>query len=378
MKTTTRQITGYFATYFFLGATNAILGPALPDIANNVGVGLAQVGLLISLKSFGFLIGSLICGWLYDLIPGNTILAVSVLVLSLLQIFIPGLSVFLILSIIVFITGIVQGGMDVGANIMLINTDAAGMQRLLNGLYFIAGAGGFLAPAVLGFTSLSLGFTGISILMIPLSIWLFLTPSPVVNLPEVEQMGTKLNVRVFWLFAALAFFLIGLEVGYGSWIFTYFSEKGFGSNYMAYWITSAFWLAMTLGRLVTIVIASRIETARRVFAYFGLVLTSVLIILLKIDAIPALWVGTIGLGLGLSSLFPTLIGYLQEKTKLSGKLSGVVWSMGSFGAMVIPWLIGQRIDTIGPNSMMNIISLAVVLAIISFVLIYCLRKQSNT
>ena len=74
MSLAARQTAAYFAAFFVLGATMASLGPTLPYIASNTGTTLASLGLLFTLRSGGYLLGSLVSGRLYDRFPGHRLL----------------------------------------------------------------------------------------------------------------------------------------------------------------------------------------------------------------------------------------------------------------------------------------------------------------
>ena len=71
MSLSARQTSAYFAAFFILGATIASLGPTLPYLAENTGAALASLGLLFTLRSGGYLLGSLLGGRLYDHLPGH-------------------------------------------------------------------------------------------------------------------------------------------------------------------------------------------------------------------------------------------------------------------------------------------------------------------
>ena len=206
-------------------------------------------------------------------------------------------------------------------------------------------------------------------------IWLLITPSPELSHHDPAQKNNQQLPDGFWSFAGIAFILIGLEVGFGSWIFTYYLEKGFGADENAYLLTSIFWLAVTAGRLITIAFTEKIDTSKRIFISLATALLGAAVVIGKIDTPFFLWAGTIGIGLGLSALFPTLIGYLQEKQKLSGKQSGLIWSMGSLGAMVIPWLMGFSMDSAGPDTMISITGIAIAFALALFTIINRSRRD---
>ena len=89
MSLSARQTAAYFAAFFVLGATMASLGPTLPYLAANTGAAAASLGLLFTLRSGGYLLGSLVSGRLYDRLPGNRLLGAAIFIGALNLAFIP-------------------------------------------------------------------------------------------------------------------------------------------------------------------------------------------------------------------------------------------------------------------------------------------------
>ncbi|NOZ71120.1 MAG: hypothetical protein GXP38_04280, partial [Chloroflexi bacterium] len=77
-----RQILGYFAVFLMLGAVISSLGPTLPDLAANTSVGLAQIGILFTARSFGYLVGSFLGGSFYDKWIGHYLMGLLLLLAS--------------------------------------------------------------------------------------------------------------------------------------------------------------------------------------------------------------------------------------------------------------------------------------------------------
>ena len=65
-----------------------------------------------------------------------------------------------------------------------------------------------------------------------------------------------------------------------------------------------------------------------------------------------LWYGTFGYGLGVSTLFPTLLTLANQYMPLSGKTTSLFFASASAGGMFFPWLVGQLIGTYGLHVMM--------------------------
>ena len=112
---------------------------------------------------------------------------------------------------------------------------------------------------------------------------------------------------------------------------------------------SCFWGTFTLGRLLGIWISSRARAAAILFVDLLGCIASLVAILLWRDSTPVLWIGTVGLGLFMASIFPTILLLAGERMRVSGAMTGWFLAGASVGSMTLPWGIGQafvRIDAL--------------------------------
>ncbi len=357
------QTIGYFGVYFSLGAIVASLGPTLPSLAQNTQVGIAAISILFTTRSLGYLGGSLLGGYLYDHRHGHHVITIALISSALSLTLVPHMLVLLWLASLFFVLGISLGVLDVGANTHITKTRSENVGPYLNAMFFFAGLGGFLIPLYLGAVNLRLSYYGIALFLLLLAALVFFTPEPkIINSTETQKTHTK-HTPTFIAFALLAFLFIGAETSYGGWLFTYFQNSGLGSQKSAYTITSVFWLAVMFGRILAIPIAARVRLHKIIPLYLIGATTNAAILFFFREISLAVWIGSIGMGLSIAALFPSTYTLVQQKIHLTGKMTGIVWACGSFGAMFIPWLIGQEIETRGPASMMLIMLLVWSLAL---------------
>lgn len=358
-----RQSIAYFSVFFLLGAVISSLGPTIPGLAIQVGVETTDLGMLFSTRSFGYLFGSLLAGWMLDRTRGHTFLTLILLLLGLFLYLIPSLPYLFLLGAALFVIGAGLGSMDVSSNTLLAVAHDTESGPYLNAMYLAAGVGSFLTPLYLGYVSLELAYFTLAILVIPIILWLLTTSSPRDAAQESQQISPSINTTVVILFALLAFLFVGLEVSYGGWIFTYYLERGIGPESSAYTITSLFWMAITLGRLIGIPLSAHIKPGRMIITYLigGVLSTALVLFLPKHNW--SIWAGTAGIGLCLATLFPTTFNYIQRTNDISSRLSGIVWSVGSAGGIILPLLIDWGFDGYGARSMMFIVLTAWVLTL---------------
>jgi len=128
-------------------------------------------------------------------------------------------------------------------------------------------------------------------------------------------------------------------------------------------ICSAFWGALTLGRLVSIPIAAHHRPATILLGNIVGCLAGMAIVLLGRSSPPALWAGTFVFGFAMGPLFPTTISFASTRMATTGRVTAWFLVGGSLGVMTLPWLIGQLFEPLGPQVTMWLIALAMVLSV---------------
>ncbi|MCD0171126.1 sugar MFS transporter, partial [Deinococcus sp. 23YEL01] len=135
----------------------------------------------------------------------------------------------------------------------------------------------------------------------------------------------------FALFAALIASYVGLEAGYGAWTVRYLTELRVADAAL---ILSAFWAALTVGRILTGVFAARLRPERVVLgSAAGLLLCALA------ASVPGLAGAAFVLaGLALAPVFGTTLAWLTRT--LSARLVPFLLVAGSLGGVVAPALLG--------------------------------------
>lgn len=347
------QTAGYFSAFFILGSVIASLGPTLPELADQVSREPGSLGYLFSIRSLGYLSGSLLGGYLYEKTRGHLVLGAGLIILALALAAVPLNPLLILLVILLYIAGAGLGALDVGSNTLLARVHGEDSGPYLNAMYLLAGLGSMAAPLYLYRVNFRAEYWGLSLLAGLGAAWLLLTPSPVPpnrrsETPETSSRGVFLVV-----FCVLSFLFVGVEISYGGWIFTYAQIINAGNPQSPYLLTSLFWTAITAGRLVSIPVSAVLTPSLNVFLLLGSgVLSSALTAVFPTNP-AAVWVGTAGMGLSLSALFPTTFRFIRKRTALPEKTYGIVWASGSLGGMLLPWLSGEFLTRAGPPSLMG-------------------------
>jgi FHS family Na+ dependent glucose MFS transporter 1 len=266
------------------------------------------------------------------------------------------------------ITGMAEGALDVGGNVLLMWIHGAEVGPFMNALHFFFGVGAFVSPIIIAqivaqSDSLNWAYWTLALLILPTVIWLARLPSPKPHHATTEASAGRESLVLLALFVAFFFLYVSAEVSYGGWLFTYSVTLNLASETTAAYLTSAFWGALTLGRLLAIPIAARVRPRTMLLADLVVCLVGVALILIWPHSSTLLWVGSLALGLGMASIFPTLMSLAERRMKVTGKVTGWFLVGSSAGGMFLPWLIGQLFEPLGPRVTMVAIGINLALTV---------------
>ncbi|MBN1487430.1 MAG: MFS transporter [Anaerolineae bacterium] len=351
------QVLGYYVITLVVGLLAAATGPTLSRLAAHTQTQLRDISLIFTVRSLGLIIGSSLGGHLYDRVAGQRLLAIALSVIAVIIILIPLVSVFWLLVVLMFFMGVAECIMDVGCNTLLLWSLKDKAAPFINGLHFCFGVGAFLSPLIVAQAILLSGdiVWAYWLFVVPILPLIFMirrvpSPAPVVAPEEKKNhVGNGLLVSFIMLFL---FLYVGAEAGYSGWIHTYIVQRNMASETTAAYLNSAFWVALTLGRLLSIPIATRLKP-RDILLYDLLgCLGSMALLLLWPTSLPVFWVGSLALGLFMASIFPTTLALAERRIHITSQITGKFFIGSSLGAMGLPWLIGQLFTPLGPQVML--------------------------
>jgi FHS family Na+ dependent glucose MFS transporter 1 len=371
---------GYYAAFVALGLVTASLGPTLPDLAANTRTHLSEISFLFTARSLGYLLGSFQGGRLYDRVAGHPVMAAVLVVMAVAMALVPLIPLLWALTAVLLILGVAEGTLDVGGNTLLVWVHRRQVGPFMNGLHFFFGVGSFLSPiivaqAVLIGGSVAWAYWTVSLLTLPVVVWLLRLPSPTAQKAAQDRPVGQVNRLLVGPIAAFFFLYVGAEVSFGGWIFTYAVTLDLTGEATAAYLTSAFWAALTVGRLLAIPIAVRLKPRTILLGDLLACLVSVGAILIWPDSKAAAWLGAIGLGLSMASIFPTTLSLAERHMTITGRITGWFFVGASAGGMSVPWIIGQLFESIGPRVMMVTILVDLALAVTIFTILILYGKK---
>jgi fucose permease len=334
----------------FLGG----LGPVFNELAQKTSSTLTVVGGVLTFLFLGSLLAQIIAGPLTDRYGHRNVLVVSLFILGLGIIGFTNAFTIALMFGLAFVTGIGQGGVDIGANLVVSDSAPGDNTAVLNLLHFFFGVGAFIGPALIGFAIASTGsglivhwFSAGVLLLLALAIFFLVKDQRVEKAGSTELVGLKNSgFRIYlspllWLLGVLMLVYVGVEFGLGSWISNYMQiTLGTALEYGAL-VTSVYWGALAMGRLAGAAASRRLTRMK-----------------LLLIAITSSLAGAIGLIFSRWELWPTILciawmsfsyGTVYPTTVAlgisafsdqQGKAVGFLVAAGNIGGIILPWLAG--------------------------------------
>lgn len=349
----------YAICYISVGIGISSLGPLLPFLADHVNVSLGQISFAFTAQNLGYLLGSVGGGGLFDRYKSHKLMVLSLSLMVVTGLLIPLMSWFYALLFILFFFGLGVGMMDVGENLNLVWIFKARVSPYMNALHFVFGLGAFFTPLII---STVMAWTGGSLIW---AIWMLvllflpgffglLTLESPENVPAEEGNGEGKphHYGLIALLILVFFFAVGVQIGFGGWIFTYVSDLGIADVSAAALMTSIFWGCLTLGRLIAIPIAKKVTPGSMVLFNCALLVLFMGLILIWPLSPGMMWVGSAGMGLATSIIFPTLLSFAKTRMDMTGRVTGLFFLGSSLGMMALPTLFGQVFAAFGGFEMM--------------------------
>lgn len=381
---------GYFASFLVFGMGVAALGPSLPRLAQNTASTLSRISLVFSATAAGYLLGSLAAGALFDRLPGHWILGGVLILMAVMAACVPLAASLWLLTLLFLLFGAAQGMVEVGCNTLLLWVHTAHAGPYMNALHFFFGGGALLAPLGIALATTTTGgvgrfFWAFALLVLPVAVWLLRLPSP--RPPDRQAaagtergitLRTALRSSAVVPLVALFFFLYaGIEHSFGGWIPSYALALEMAGAAGAAYFSSAFWAAITVGRLLAVPASVRLHPQTIVAAALGGCLISVAVVLLRPGQAWVLWLATLGLGLSLAAIIPTTLALVERRIGMTSQATALFFVGAGAGKMTVPWTIGQFFEAAGPRSLFVIVGIVVLAAIGLFAALAAVRTPAR-
>jgi fucose permease len=353
-----RSVLIAFCAFLLIGAYDGSIGVLLPSMRANYHVNNGTIALLFLASTTGYLLSSFNTGLLIEKLGMRRflLLGVSIFMLGAAAVSLsPPFIIFLLTGLLI---GFGEAVLDAGLNAYIAGLPSNTI--LLNNLHAFYGGGALSGPLIAsGFLALHWAWNSVYLVWIGVCLSLLFgfgiafksrSTSARTATEEIGGVNEKkgnillqvLRLRVAWLAALFLLFYVGAESSVGSWSYSFLIDQRHGSILFSGWIVSGYWMGLTLGRLTLAHLTRRFGRKRLIQFCLGGVFAGMLLVWF----VPIAWIAAIGFcftGFCLGPIFPTtiaLMATLVPERLLPGTV-GFLASLGSMGAALFPWIVGN-------------------------------------
>jgi fucose permease len=172
------------------------------------------------------------------------------------------------------------------------------------------------------------------------AIWHSRNPFSAATDGNVTKVGNSATgVGLIFIFAALAFLYVGVEVSVSGWMMAYVRRLVLSSKPWAPVATSLFWIALLSGRAIAPAVLRWISEAKLFTASLVVAFTSVGMLLLSQNPVPILLSAAFA-GLALGPIYPLCLARALTAMKDSPKTKWV-FAVAGLGGAFLPWMTGK-------------------------------------
>lgn len=346
-----------------LGAGQSLFGPALEPLATRFSIDLSAVSLIISLYFLGAGTAILAAGLLVRRFGYARVLGASAALMMLGGLLIGVAPTWPLVLAAALVMGVGFGVLNISTNLVLLRHFQAHAAAPVNMLAALFGVGAILGPLLLGAL---LPRVGLPFMLVALLAAFAIVPN--LRLPEPGPLPPKRNgLPAFGPllgFLVLLLVYVASEVSGAAWEATHLTPY-FGVEQAAY-LTSLYWLALTIGRFIATPLSAHISPQRLVLGAAALALVGALLT----HVIPIAPAAYMLLGFAFAPIFPTSLVWLQHV--FPGRVEQVtplVMSVANFGAVISAPVIGLAVTRYGSDVIPSALSLSVALLVVLVLLL---------
>jgi MFS transporter, FHS family, glucose/mannose:H+ symporter len=179
------------------------------------------------------------------------------------------------------------------------------------------------------------------------------------------------------MFALLLFFQSGNEWSLASWLPLYLIRRLGMSPEGALWTLAFYWLALLLGRIISVYLLTRVRHSRLLLASAASALFGCVLLMFTVNRLGAT-VGVLLCGAGFAVIYPLVVeGVGRRFPYYHPGVFNSIFSIAIAGGMLAPWVIGILADSYGAWVVMGLPVLGTLMVVILLLLIWLESKVTG-
>ncbi|MBR3867404.1 MAG: MFS transporter [Butyricicoccus sp.] len=333
-----------------------MLAPLITRIGADFGLGVGESGFLFTAYYISNIVFCLITGKIISLLGKRTAMKIGLFGYAAATLAFSQTRSFLLACIFISCMGalatfIEAVGMDIVDDLSV--DSAASNLSVTHGLAGLGGAVGVLYSGLM----LHFGFDwrmiymGLAAAVLIAGVVFCLIPCPGLHDGEAGGLGELRGyfTRVDYLpsFGAL-FLYVGAEGAATGWLATYMSNALGYSAIVSAFGTAVIWLLVAVGRITCAQLVHK-YSIRRLEIILSLIAVSSILIVAGAPAPVLFWIAVLGIGVGISGMWPLCAATLLNQERNGGTIMAVILFFGYAGSSVIPYVVGLIGDAFGMN-----------------------------
>jgi fucose permease len=366
------------ASLLLVGWTGLLVPSLIRSIEGDLGATDAAIGIFFLVNSIAYAGGSVVGGLLIERFGRRVILPLAIVLIVVGMVGMasaPTVAAFVVLGI---PRGLGGGAVDGGVNGLVLDLYPTSRGRALNLLHLFFSLGAFASPLVVGRlveggASWQAVMAGTALAAVPLAILLAAADLPSghhARTPNRARPRITLAVPLIALAVAIACY-VAAEVGVSDWLVRFLVDASVG---LATAALAAFWGCLTLGRVVSAVVADRFDHAAFA-AIASLVAAMALVGAILIPSLPASIVlfGVVGFAFG--PVYPLIMAVAGDHfPDRTAAVAGFLAAASVIGAVIYPPLMGFMSVGVGLGVAMGGTA---VLSLVCAIVLALFRRRSS-
>ncbi len=395
----------FFASFFTYGLTKGTYGPTILDFVGVYESTLKVISYMFLVTAIASVCSAFATGFLFDKKPNIRYFALFIVhtVWSISTILRPIMDNVTAFFVVTFFTGVAQGVIVNGVNVLAIEIWRGRTDKLGNGIYhgvhFSFSVGIVLGPVLsLPFLATESQPSRIRDLYITLGIvqlivgmaFLYFSRNSAVEPQEEGSIRPSENTTKPGPSPTMSgYAFIGIII---TWYMVYISLEGTMFDYLTvFGVASELGLSTAQGAKITSVGSFCFATTRLISMFaavklkpFTIIMTCLIFMLayaipLSISAgsnYHVFYLGVVGMGIGRGPLYAAIMTWLEQHTPANNKIMGAVTVALNVGAMILPLILGQTVIAMPMTVMYSVLACVILLSVI-FVISYIIVKFAS-
>ena len=358
--------------FFVNGASFASWVPHIPWFQQRFALDESELGLTLLIIAIGAILAMPVAGGLVEKIGSKRVVAFTSVSVCIMLALLPLMPNYWSTALVLFLFGMVNGSMDVSMNAHGVLVEQKYRTAIMSSFHGLFSLGGLIGAGVAsGFLALGLSPPQHMLVVLALLLTTVLLTFRYLLPPESKSKSSQdkqpllviPSQPIVWFLALLGFFILMVEGAMADWTAIHISSLPFSTPALAALGFAAFSLTMASGRLL----GDRIIRAagRPAVVQWGSLLAALGLLIVFLFQLPAGAIIGFGLvGIGLSNVIPIIFssaGYANPDEP--GRGIAAVTTMGYFGFLIGPPLIGFIAEVFSLNSAWVVLAIALGLVV---------------